>query len=549
MTSTPGLLNLKTIKRRILAFAILATLIPATGLGLISFWRYQSLISENVAHELRVLVDYTGNEVELWLKERVNEVRSLSTSNTIIDALSAVTRPRPGAGAIGAYELGMYLRSVQKKLDSLLELTVADVAGHVVASSASNPTPIVLPATSPDVDIAQGFAVDSPHWDDARKTATLTITVPMRSADNTRLGTLSAVVDLGSVRQRLQNIAKSSAADVILLAPDGRPLQSAHAAASALTALDPEILRRLREQSDQPVSFRGHRQQGVLGLAKVLSSPPLIVVAERDSTEVYDAWRRLLDVYVLLVVGLVLLVGVIGYRMGRSIVTPLNGLIGATDRIANGDLSTELRVAENDEIGHLTRVFNKMTDNLRRSRAAADVASQTLQQQNELLEVLSVRDGLTGLYNRKKLDEILNDQFARFRRTQRAFAVLMLDVDNFKAINDREGHLAGDEVLEKVAAVLAQSIRNIDYAARYGGEEFVIVLVETETEAALAVAERIRALIESTRHGMGSISVTISVGVTDSRNADDSPEAMLARADRALYAAKRAGRNKVQRAD
>jgi diguanylate cyclase (GGDEF)-like protein len=264
---------------------------------------------------------------------------------------------------------------------------------------------------------------------------------------------------------------------------------------------------------------------------------------------VYETWRRLLELYLLLVAGLALLVGLIGYRMGRSIVTPLNELIGAADRIANGDLGAELRVAQDDEIGHLTRVFNKMTDNLRSSRAAADEARETLQQQNALLEVLSVRDGLTGLYNRKKLDEILNDQFARFRRTQRAFALLMLDVDNFKAINDREGHLAGDEVLEKVAAVLAQSIRNIDYAARYGGEEFVIVLVETDTEAALSVAERIRALIESTRYGAGSISVTISVGVTDSRDADDSPEAMLARADGALYVAKRAGRNKVQRAD
>jgi diguanylate cyclase (GGDEF)-like protein len=283
----------------------------------------------------------------------------------------------------------------------------------------------------------------------------------------------------------------------------------------------------------------------------VPSALPLIVVAERDSTDVYEAWRRMLDLYVLSVVGLALLVGAAGYGLGRSIVTPLNQLSGAADRIASGDLDVALRVAKNDEIGHLTRVFNKMTDNLRRSRADTEAASRTLQQQNELLEKLSVRDGLTGLYNRKKLDEILLDQFARFRRLHRPFAVLMLDIDNFKAINDRHGHLAGDAVLERVASVLAQSIRNIDYAARFGGEEFVIVLVETEAEAACGIAERIRALVESTRYGVDadSISVTISVGVTDSRRDDDSPEAMLARADRALYRAKHAGRNKVQRAD
>src|SRR5207249_3027671 len=166
---------------------------------------------------------------------------------------------------------------------------------------------------------------------------TLTIMIPMRAPDNERLGTLSAIVDLASVRQRLQNIAKSSAADVILLAPDGTPLQSARTAAASLTPLDPDVLQRLRGQSGQPVMFRGHRQQGVLGLAKVPSSLPLIVVAERDSTDVYEAWRRMLDLYVLSVVGLALLVGAAGYWMGRSIVTPLRQLTGAADQIANGD--------------------------------------------------------------------------------------------------------------------------------------------------------------------------------------------------------------------
>jgi hypothetical protein len=108
-------IDLKTIKRRILAFAILATLIPAMGLGLLSFWRYQALISDNVAHELRILVDYTSDDLALWLNERVSELRAFSTSNTVTDALSSLARPRPGTTPIGGYELGMYLRSVQKK--------------------------------------------------------------------------------------------------------------------------------------------------------------------------------------------------------------------------------------------------------------------------------------------------------------------------------------------------------------------------------------------------------------------------------------------------
>ena len=189
-----------------------------------------------------------------------------------------------------------------------------------------------------------------------------------------------------------------------------------------------------------------------------------------------------------------------------------------------------------------------MTDRLRRSHAEVQAANQALQEQNQLLETLAVTDGLTGLYNRKKLDDILADQFARFRRNHRPFAVLMLDLDNFKSINDNYGHVAGDEVLANVAAILKQSVRTVDYVARYGGEEFVVVLVETALDAALDIAERIRAEVKIPRFSASNklISVTVSLGVTHSRESDDDPEEVLARADHALYEAKRAGRNQVQ---
>jgi diguanylate cyclase (GGDEF)-like protein len=126
--------------------------------------------------------------------------------------------------------------------------------------------------------------------------------------------------------------------------------------------------------------------------------------------------------------------------------------------------------------------------------------------------------------------------------------MLMLDLDNFKAINDSYGHVAGDEVLTDVAAILTQSVRNIDYVARYGGEEFVVVLVETALDEALDIAERIRSVVEGPPFGASNkvFSVTVSLGVTHSREGDHGPEEALARADRALYEAKRAGRNQVQ---
>ena len=202
------------------------------------------------------------------------------------------------------------------------------------------------------------------------------------------------------------------------------------------------------------------------------------------------------------------------------------------------------------EIGHLTRVFNTMVDRLRRSHDEVRAANRVLQEQNRLLETMSVTDSLTGVFNRKKLDDILADQFARFRRSQRPFAVLMLDIDNFKLLNDSRGHLAGDAVLARLAVILRRSVRSVDFVARYGGEEFVVVLVETSAAAAVPIAERIRAQVEQPQADAADaagapIAFTVSLGVSDSRIEDAGPEDALARADRAMYEAKDAGRRRT----
>ncbi|MEO8751527.1 MAG: diguanylate cyclase [Casimicrobiaceae bacterium] len=541
---------MKSIKSNLLAFAILATLIPSLGLGLLSFWSYQEVINRNVSHELHTLARESGSELTLWLRERVQEVRALSAANVIVDGLTVEPVPRSGLTRIGARELELYLRSVQKKLDPLLELTLYDAGGRIVASSAPAPVPIVLPLAWPNGAFTEGVVLPLPRWDNARATATVTVAVPVMSLRNELLGALAAVVDLDTIRTRLQSIVRASPAEVILLAADGTPLLSTLAAATALIPLDAQSLVRLRTQPEGAIAFQGHHGREVLAVAGKPLLLPMLVVAERDRAEIFGEWLRLLEFYVGLVAGLLLLVGVVAYWMGRSIVTPLNALTVAADRVARGDLPVALRDDCADEIGQLTRVFNLMTDRLRRSNADVEAVQRTLREQNELLGTLAITDGLTGLYNRKKLDEILADQFARFRRNHHPFALLMLDLDNFKAINDSYGHAAGDEVLVKVASILRQSVRDIDYVARYGGEEFAAVLAETTSEEALVVAERIRVGVDipSIRAGNQVIAVTVSVGIAQSREGDDSPAMMLFRADHALYEAKREGRNRVRSA-
>lgn len=168
---------------------------------------------------------------------------------------------------------------------------------------------------------------------------------------------------------------------------------------------------------------------------------------------------------------------------------------------------------------------------------------------NERLEALAHVDPLTQLLNRRALIVNLVSELERVRRYNAPLAVMMLDVDHFKLVNDTHGHIAGDLVLEELGLILQRAVRSVDTVARYGGEEFVIVLPETGEQGAMAFAERLRAKVESNPFSIGkgqSIHLTISVGLTTFESArSESAEELLDAADKALYRAKQGGRNNV----
>jgi len=168
---------------------------------------------------------------------------------------------------------------------------------------------------------------------------------------------------------------------------------------------------------------------------------------------------------------------------------------------------------------------------------------EELRRCNAQLAELAATDGLTGLPNTRHLHEALPAAYSMAARTQRPLSVIMLDVDLFKAYNDEFGHPAGDDVLRRFGAVLRCMTRAHDLAARYGGEEFAVLLPATDTEAARAFAERVRDALASTSWPL--LPVTASLGVATSGTGVGDGAALLARADDALYRAKRAGRNRV----
>ncbi|AWN50343.1 PleD family two-component system response regulator [Methylobacterium sp. 17Sr1-1] len=175
--------------------------------------------------------------------------------------------------------------------------------------------------------------------------------------------------------------------------------------------------------------------------------------------------------------------------------------------------------------------------------------SDSLRESVQVSMDLAVTDGLTGLHNRRYLDSYLGGLFSEPSLRDRPVALLILDIDRFKTINDQFGHDAGDEVLREFATRIRAQTRGIDVVARFGGEEIVVVVPDTGLDAARQVAERIRERIEAApfqvQRGTSAIDVTVSIGVAARQPEDADPAQMLKRADLALYQAKQSGRNRV----
>jgi diguanylate cyclase (GGDEF)-like protein len=180
-----------------------------------------------------------------------------------------------------------------------------------------------------------------------------------------------------------------------------------------------------------------------------------------------------------------------------------------------------------------------LTPTLRLATQVANAYDQIRQQTNHLMTFTEVRtDPLTGISNRRALDDAIASQFAMMNRYKVHFSVAIFDIDHFKQVNDERGHLQGDQILQKLAQLLDESVRETDMLARYGGEEFALVMPQTGLQGACVLAERLRAKVED------ALTITVSGGVAEALDGD-TPETLMARADRALYTAKGAGRNRV----
>ena len=211
----------------------------------------------------------------------------------------------------------------------------------------------------------------------------------------------------------------------------------------------------------------------------------------------------------------------------------------------------KIKSALQHEVMQMREIVDQKKDQDRRQVQLLAGQVDSLRKELEKTKAKSMTDGLTGVYNRKAFDEMLMDLIERSRIMDTGFSLLMLDLDDFKKINDTHGHLLGDRVLIAFCQKCRSAIRADDLLARYGGEEFAIVLPGANLKNALRKARQICDTISSARYAICNdqdddyLSITVSIGVTAFKK-DDSAETLIGRADRALYKAKRKGKNRAE---
>jgi diguanylate cyclase (GGDEF)-like protein len=227
----------------------------------------------------------------------------------------------------------------------------------------------------------------------------------------------------------------------------------------------------------------------------------------------------------------------ISEQIRKSLASHHSSIIHFKDRVA--DLGSSDKEIAWQELCREAEDMLKPT--LRLAAQIAHAYDEIRQQTNHLMAFTELRtDPLTRVSNRRALDECLENMFALLHRYGQSFSVAIFDIDHFKHINDQRGHVQGDTVLQRVARIIDDNVRDTDVVARYGGEEFVVVMPHTSLDGASIFAERLRARIEK------QMELTISGGVAEA-GSKDTTQTLVARSDAALYGAKAAGRNRVYR--
>jgi len=543
--------RMQSIKTKIIVFALLATIIPSVTLGVISYVQNRKLLREKISNELRIATRQTASEIELWIKARSYDLKVFSSSYIISENLEKMLGLEKGniERLVAADRIKTYLQSVREKFSAYRELVIVNMIGDPLVSNRAEVPVVNLPPQWLQ-ELESGKPIIGPPYNDpVLGRRVITLAEEIKSSENRRLGILATKIDLGSLYQIFKRRLAEGADELYLANTKGEIIVASSSFLDRInrSAFVAGVLDADTRFPDNPTEYTSRHGHQVLGLGVRIPNTDWSVVAEIKKADAYAEIVRMGELTTLIVVLLLVAMGLFAYLLGHSIVKPLQRLSGEAGKVASGNLQVDIPVQGNSEISYLTQVFNHMVASLQRGQEEISQAHEALIEKNRELHQLSITDSLTGIFNRKHVMDLFDMEFIRTQRYGTPFSVLIADLDHFKAVNDTYGHLAGDSVLRSIAKAMVESVRACDHIGRYGGEEFVVVLPNTGIDGAMDMAERIRRkirLVTFNNDGQ-EFSMTLSIGLAVCHDDDNSVEAILKRADDALYRAKANGRDQA----
>jgi len=543
-------LAFQSLAARIGFFVFGATLISALAVALTSAHALRGFLRSKIEEKLPSVATQVHDRLNLWFAQRTLDVQVFARSAILVDGLAG--RERLAAEDRQAIE--KYLDYVLAGSPQYASLFALDTEGHTLFAVGQ---PVELePELRRSLAAVEDTAVSQVVRIAGNRVQIVSSVI--RARNDRVLATLHAVLGVDALTAQLSNRELGESGRLILFDREGTAL-------AATPGVDLSGLRRPAELAvADPATV--HDYTGPDGVHIVASVRPMdglgwTLVVQETSDDAFAPIAQILQNTLLLNMGIVAVLSLVAFKIATSMVGAIHNLSDAARRVRDGEPDVVVPVTSGgDEVGILTRTFAEMVERLHDARLEIEVRRQEsenanrlllaqnheLQRANETLEQLAITDGLTKIHNHRFFQDQLFREIKRAERTGSPLALILLDIDDFKQLNDRYGHAVGDEVLQLLSAVLIEETRDHDLVARYGGEEFAVLAPATDRDGTLLLAEKLRTAVAEhrfcTKGSSAPLSITVSIGLAI-YHGDRS--AFFDEADRALYEAKGAGKDCV----
>jgi diguanylate cyclase (GGDEF)-like protein len=542
-----------SLPSRIVMSVFAATLVTSLIVTWISTRSIGSFMHREIDRKFPAVLHEISDRLGEWYSQRELDIEAFGQNRIVVDGVAELAADRADPTVRRAREqVRTYLRYELQRIPQFDAFFVLDQLGNTHLWV--GPGRPLLPGLAAELAAAEGPVIS--HVAQLGKEQLQIVSAPV--GDSAGGLTLHGLIRLPAIGRLLRSDDLGASGTVFLVGPDGRTLLAPagvtrHARALSISGTPDPVEDYLRPTGEHVVGT----QMGFPRFGWTL-------VVEEDFAETLAPLASVTREILAINLGIVAVVSLVAFVLARSMVRPIMALSDGALRIASGDVEVVIPGRQrNDEIGVLTRAFNEMMVRLKVNQGELEekrleiedanhrlvAQNQELQRVNEVFEQLAITDDLTKLHNHRFFQDHLPREMLRADRTGEPLSMILIDIDDFKQLNDRYGHSVGDAVLRRVADVMNTEVREMDLLARYGGEEFALLASRTGLNAAGGLAEKLRIAVSGARFnvlaldGPSEIQVTVSAGVATYRG---DAKAFFNEADRALYRAKEAGKDCVE---